>query len=164
MGKRWRRALRFLRRPAREKTLLFESLTLLAWSRLQVRTVPFRWIGKRLGQMHVECFEAVDGAAMGRAREIAWAVNAAATHTWWTSNCLPRAMTAQRMLARRGLPSTVYLGAAKEDPETMIAHAWLRCGDAMLTGGPGHRRYTVVATFANYADDHRWPRGLHHAA
>lgn len=158
MGKRWRRLVRFLRRPARQKLLLFESTTLLAWSRLQVRTVPFKWIGNRLGTMHVECFEEVDDVAMARAREIAWAVNAAARHTWWTSNCLPRAMTAHRMLSRRGLPTTVYLGAAKEDPETMIAHAWLRCGKALLTGGPGHRRYTVVATFASYSDESVWPR------
>jgi hypothetical protein len=136
--------------------LLAEAVALLALSRLQVRTVKFERIASRLGKMHAECFEGVPAEAMALAWQISWAVNAAARHTWWTSNCLPRALAGQRMLARRGLPATVYLGAARDEPETMIAHAWLRCGDGLLTGGPGHRRYTVVATFAHYADTTRW--------
>jgi hypothetical protein len=30
----------------------------------------------------------------------------------------------------------------------MLAHAWLRCGDLYVTGAPQHKRFTVVATFA----------------
>ncbi len=152
MGKLWHRLLRFSRRPLRNKLLLLEAVTLLAVSRLLVLTVPFKWIGGRLGVVYAESIEEVGPEATRQAHEIAWAVNAAANHTYWTSNCLPRAMTAHHMLSRRGLPTTVYPGAAKDDTKGMIAHAWLRCGKHILTGGPGHRRYTVVATFATFAD------------
>jgi len=43
------------------------------------------------------------------------------------------------MLRRRGLSSTLVLGVAK-DREKMEAHAWLVCGDQILTGGIEHER------------------------
>jgi len=58
-----------------------------------------------------------------------------------------RALTARSMLQRRGVSGTIYLGLAKEDG-ALKAHAWLRSGDRMVTGGRGHRAYTQVSSFA----------------
>jgi hypothetical protein len=54
------------------------------------------------------------------------------------------------MLKRRRIAATLYLGVAKkkDQPEQLAAHAWLRCGDAILTGAAGHRQFAVVAVFA----------------
>jgi hypothetical protein len=54
------------------------------------------------------------------------------------------------MLKRRRIAATLYLGVAKKesDPEGLAAHAWLRCGDVILTGAAGHLHFTVVAAFA----------------
>jgi len=50
------------------------------------------------------------------------------------------------MLRRRGIPSTLYLGA---DPARGYdAHTWARVGDLVVTGGPGQDRLTVVSSFA----------------
>jgi hypothetical protein len=54
------------------------------------------------------------------------------------------------MLKRRRIAATLYLGVAKDEnkAEKLAAHAWLRCGDVILTGAHGHRQFTVVAMFS----------------
>lgn len=80
-------------------------------------------------------------------RRVARAIERASRVTPWVSNCLPQAMTAKRMLKKRGLRSTLYLGIARENGEKLSAHAWLRCGQFFVTGGQG-RGFTVVAAFS----------------
>jgi hypothetical protein len=44
----------------------------------------------------------------------------------------------------------LYLGmrrAEANSSESMLAHAWLRTGNYILTGAAGHQSYTVVARF-----------------
>ena len=55
------------------------------------------------------------------------------------------------MLRRRGLPSTLYLGVARdgEAGSGARAHAWLRSGHVVVTGGAGREQFTVVASFAD---------------
>ena len=80
--------------------------------------------------------------------KVTWAIEAARWATPWDSNCLARSLAGKRMLRKRGLASTLYLGVSKSDPKTLIAHAWLRCGERYVAGAPEHERFTVVATFA----------------
>jgi hypothetical protein len=61
---------------------------------------------------------------------------------------LVQALAAKIMLTRRGICSTLYLGAAKAG-EGLAAHAWLRSGSVIVTGGPGRERFTVISTFAD---------------
>ena len=80
--------------------------------------------------------------------KVTWAIEAVRWATPWDSNCLARSIAGKRMLRKRGLASTLYLGVSKSDPKTLIAHAWLRCGERYVAGAPGHEQFTVVATFA----------------
>ena len=78
------------------------------------------------------------------------AVRSAAGWTPWGSVCLPQATAAKWMLKRRNIPATVYLGVMKDEsrPEKLAAHAWVRCGEFILTGAKGHQQYTVVSKFS----------------
>ncbi len=66
----------------------------------------------------------------------------------WESRCLVQAMTAQRLLKKYGLKSTLYLGAGRdpENKEKMAAHAWVRCGTVYVCGGDG-KEYATVGKF-----------------
>jgi hypothetical protein len=75
-------------------------------------------------------------------------VHVAALHTLWESQCLVRAIAALKMLERRRIESTLYLGTAKDERGNMIAHAWLRSGPFYITGAEGMQRFVVVGTFA----------------
>lgn len=64
-------------------------------------------------------------------------------HLPFDSRCLIRSLVLTRMLARRGLTSTVVF-AAKSRP-TFEAHAWVEhCGVALLPTGSGFHRLTEM--------------------
>lgn len=141
-----RQLTRFLRLPAPERRDLAEAVLLCTMAGVLVKLVPFRRLAPRLGRhMAVSPPEAEEGQRTGAAR-VGWAISVAAQHLPWRPVCLPQAITAQWMLRRRGIPSTLYLGA---DPARGYdAHAWVRAGTTIVTGGPREERYTVVSSFA----------------
>jgi len=138
------------RRTSTERVLLLEAFALLAVARLLVLTIPFRWLAVSLGKHMQESAQEMKPAELHRARLIGQAIRSAANNTPWQSFCLPQAVAAQWMLRRRRVAATLYLGVSKDEtkPEKLAAHAWLRCGDIILTGAGGHRQCTVVAAFS----------------
>ncbi len=80
-------------------------------------------------------------------KRVSYAVNQVCQKTKWESKCLVRALTAQRLLAEKGIDSTMYLGCREEDGK-MQAHAWIRCGRMIVTGGNGTANgYAIVEKF-----------------
>jgi len=72
----------------------------------------------------------------------------AANNTPWSSSCLVQALTAQRMLQRRGIPGALHLGTARsEDKNSVCAHAWIQCGDTVVTGSCENRHFAVLSVF-----------------
>ncbi|PKN04109.1 MAG: hypothetical protein CVU74_08570 [Deltaproteobacteria bacterium HGW-Deltaproteobacteria-9] len=138
------------RRNGTERMLLLEAFLLLGAARLGVLILPFRLLAKSLGHHMTEADASIQPADLQLARIIGWAVRSAANYTPWGSVCLPQAVAAKWMIKRRGIPGTLYLGVMKDEtkPEKLAAHAWLRCGQIILTGAKGHRQYTVVSTFS----------------
>lgn len=141
---KWRKRSRI------EQLLLLEAFALLGVARLLVLSVPFRWLAASLGERMRESQPEAAPADLHLARLIGQAVRSAAGNTPWQSVCLPQAVAGQWMLKRRDIAATLYLGVTKESSraEQLAAHAWLRCGDLILTGAAGHRQFTVVATFS----------------
>ncbi|MCB9006957.1 MAG: lasso peptide biosynthesis B2 protein [Ardenticatenaceae bacterium] len=134
-----------------ERGLLLEAAVWLALSRLALLLVPFQRIAPRLGTLHHESASTALPTAEQTAEKVGWAVQAIARRTPWESACLAQAMSAKAMLRRRHLPSTLYLGLAKDASQSLQAHAWLRCGAMILTGEVGHERFTVISSFAEEA-------------
>ena len=79
------------------------------------------------------------------AAEIGRSVVTAAARIPW-STCLTQTLATAAMLRRRSIPSTLYLGIAK-DKNGICAHAWIRCGDVILTGAKGHERFAIISSF-----------------
>ena len=80
-----------------------------------------------------------------QAAHISQIVNRYCDKTAWESKCLVRALTAQKMLSKRNIHSTLYLGCARKEGK-MVAHAWLRVGKLYVTGGNGED-YAMVDKF-----------------
>jgi len=132
-----------------DRGLLLEAVWWLGLARLALLIVPFRWIAPYLGRQKAETGPDLGAHPEEEVLRIGWAVRATARRTPWESTCLAQAIAANRLLRRRGISSTLYLGMAKDERDEWQAHAWLRCGPHVLTGGPGHERFAVVTTFAN---------------
>jgi hypothetical protein len=60
----------------------------------------------------------------------------------------------QRLLARRGLPTTLYYGMIRDEKDGWKAHAWVRCGGIWAIGYQHDREYTVVGTYAKIPENH----------
>ncbi|WP_425436282.1 lasso peptide biosynthesis B2 protein [Paenibacillus rigui] len=129
--------------------LFIEAFGYLAWGRVLI-SVPFAKVAPSLGAAMQETSEAryePDIAVLTRVHD---AIRIASRHTPWDSKCLVRAIAALKMLERRQIESTLYLGIARDDSRQMIAHAWLRSGPFYITGAEEMSRFEVVGTFAKH--------------
>lgn len=136
---------------------MLRVLLMLGAMRLALLVVPFRRLARSLGPADAESPLEVRSEELAEAERLAWAIRAVSRRTPWASTCFPQALTALVLLRRRGIASTLYLGAAiRPDRNGMEAHAWLRCGPLYVTGGAGHLRYGIVARFGGL------PRRPHH--
>lgn len=122
-----------------------EVLFLSAFYRFRILFVPMKKLQKRIGIMNEESAGEESEQHYRQAARISHVVNRICSRTPWESKCLVRALTAQHLLRRRRIPSTLYLGVGKKD-DGMIAHAWLRCGKYFVIGGNGES-YAMVAKF-----------------
>lgn len=118
-------------------------------ARMLILFMPFNKLKNRMGNLKKESHSEVDLASYRIARDISWAVTNASRHTPWESKCLVQALTAQRMMRKKGISTTIYLGVRKDGKNEIIAHAWIRCGSYYLTGGEFREQYAVVAKFTN---------------
>lgn len=134
----------------RDWGLLAEIALLLALSRAAIAFVPFRHIARVLGAAQAET-SAEAHPAEERARRIGRLIRGMARNAPWNCKCLAQAMTGKVMLARRGIPCTLYLGVRSESKAPLQAHAWLRSGAVYVTGGRERGNFAVLATFADEA-------------
>jgi hypothetical protein len=115
---------------------------------IAMRYLHFSSVARWLGKCGAETADQSKSRSEHLAIEIGWAVCAVARRVPWRAKCLTQAVAATLLNRLHGISSTLYLGMAFS-PE-MQAHAWVRCGRRVITGSAGHRRFTVVGTFAGH--------------
>ena len=129
------------------KSIFIEAFFYLAWARI-LKAVPFSKVAPTLGAYMNET--PLNGNESNRVivRNISAAIHIMSRYTFWESQCLVKAIAAMKMLERRQIESTLYLGTAKDEKGKLIAHAWLRSGPFYITGAEVMERFTVVSKFA----------------
>jgi hypothetical protein len=127
--------------------LLLETFIYLGWARLLV-SLPFSRIAPSLGQRMQETTYSPNPSNHVELVNVHNTIQIISGHTLWNSKCLVRAIAGLKMLERRRIESTLYLGTARDETGKMIAHAWLRCGPYYITGSEEMERFTVVGKFA----------------
>jgi hypothetical protein len=123
-------------RTARRRYLR-EATLMLALARLAVHFLPAPWIiaWARRPPRRINRFAAADASA------VSWAVDYIGEKRWMKAVCLPRALAAQAMLRRRGVPCRMCLGVAHAD-QRLAAHAWIELGQEIIVGGAEAPRFT----------------------
>ena len=137
----------FYKLDMKMKWLLIEAYVALGWARYR-KSKDFSKIAPALGEHMVESTNALQTNHLVILRNVSNAIHKMSRYTFWESECLVKAMAGMKMLERRQIESTLYLGTAK-DETGLVAHAWLRSGPFYISGAEGMDRFTVVATFAN---------------
>ncbi|MBO5621979.1 MAG: lasso peptide biosynthesis B2 protein [Butyrivibrio sp.] len=140
------RTYRFIRYNE-HKVITLKAWVLSARYRLQMLYADTSKLKKKWGIPGEESSEDATIEQYRFAKKVSYAVNQVCNKTKWESKCLVRALTAQRLLSEKGIDSTMYLGC-KEENGKMVAHAWIRCGGAYVTGGNGAAEgYAIVERF-----------------
>ena len=122
--------------------LALECTVALAVARLMVLLIPMstlvtqlaRWRGTGSRQSPVA------GAHIQRIGAYVYRMS---RYTPWRSLCLEQALAAHLLLCRRGLPTALHLGVAKQG-DLLTAHAWLECHGVLVTGAQGRARFTPL--------------------
>jgi hypothetical protein len=65
---------------------------------------------------------------------VAYAVPIMGLRVPWRADCVVQALAARRWLARGGIVSSLCIGV-RNDEQGFHAHAWLKVGDRIVTGG-----------------------------
>lgn len=128
--------------------LLCEALAALAIARLAMACLPFRRIAGWLGTPGAESPMTASAEQVSTALRVGWAVGVWGRRVPWDARCLAQALAATGMLRRRGLEGTVSFGARQGTGGGFEAHAWLRFGSEIVTGGGIHEQFKPFTTFA----------------
>ena len=105
----------------------------LALARLAHRTLTPAQICKRnqvLGKDDEQPAFAVSTVEL-----VGWTIPRVANRLPWRADCLIQAAAAQRWLAAKGINSAITIDIKKKPGGEFIAHAWLKFGDHVVTGG-----------------------------
>ncbi len=124
-----------------------EAWCLLHLAKLVILFISFKKIASWMGRLQVE--SAYDMQCSNVSRKIEHAIRRASNYTMHESKCYDQALTAKALLGQSGLPATIYFGLAKDSDSQLLAHAWVRCGERIISGKPDMERYTVVACFGD---------------
>jgi hypothetical protein len=133
-----------------ERWLFVQAVTNLVLARLALRIAPFRVLVRVLGMRAGSSADTYLPGQRDRAELIGWAVRAASTRLPWHSTCLTEALAAAALLRSHGLPGTLSVGVGRGESrgDGMLVHAWLQCGDLVLTGAHERGRFAELTSFA----------------
>lgn len=129
------------------KLLMIEAFIFLGRARI-LKVVPFSKVAPILGEQMEETPFICHERNKIILKQISDATQIMSKYTFWESQCLVKAIAAMKMLERRRIGSTLYLGTARDGNGNLIAHAWLRSGPYYITGFEEMDKFTVVNKFA----------------
>jgi transglutaminase-like putative cysteine protease len=144
----WSDLKRYRRIVPAQRRLLWEAIAFLAIARVAMACVSFRRIARWLGTPGAESSAEVTPEVARTAEAVGWAVSVLGPRVPWDGRCLAQALAAAAMLRRRGVEGTVSFGVREGESTGFMAHAWLRVGSRVVTGGAGHEHYKAFTTFA----------------
>ena len=118
--------------------MLLHATLWLALARIMLLVMPFRKLAALLSRGENAEGSAPDPELLAR---IGNAVGAAAGNVPWRSDCFPQSIAGWMLLKHHGYSSTIHLGVERVGDGELEGHAWLTCGDAVVTGGEGLDRF-----------------------
>ena len=125
---------------------MIEAFIFLARGRY-LKLLPFKKVAPTLGEESVET-SVITSKDEKVIKDVSYALQTMSRYTLWESACMVQAIAATRMLNRRNIETTLYLGIARDIEGKMHAHAWVRSGSIDVTGADVKQNFTVVNKFA----------------
>lgn len=142
-----KKIFKFIKLTLYEKKIFLEVVYYLAASRLLLIFKPFKKIAPALGKQIYDSRCKSKEVNLKEIKTISKMIYIASKSLPWNCKCLVQAITAKAMLSRRNISCTIYFGLAEDNENKLIAHAWVKCHDIVVTGKTGMNRFKVINTF-----------------
>ena len=139
----------FVKMDLKTKGMVMKVYILTGIYRFKMLYIPFSKLAKKIGQQGLESTEVYNEALHDYIKKVRKVVMMTSKNTPWESLCLVQALTAQNLLNKKKISSTLYLGLAKDENNKPIAHAWIKHGGKVVVGEKGMGRFSVVARFGS---------------
>ncbi|WP_235226655.1 lasso peptide biosynthesis B2 protein [Octadecabacter dasysiphoniae] len=145
------------KRSPRHIWLFVRAIILASVESALFTLLPYRFTARRLGYcVDIETANAalqtqtLTASQLEMAKDMRWAINAAAYWAPFNIWCVPRALTAQTLLGSK-VPWIVFIGFEPNKPvfDTPAKHAWMVCGSICVTG---HREAATFQPIAGYLE------------
>ena len=144
-----KRVVKFVALSSQDKRLFLAAFCLSGIIRLVILLLPFRFLAPVLGNSMRESSMEEKDTKLGEAKRVGRMVERVSRYTPWESNCLVQAIVGKVLLRKHGISNTLYLGVKMEEERCLVAHAWLRCAETILTGGQVYKKFSVVGKFSD---------------
>lgn len=131
------------------KLMVLYTLVLTGYYRFVILFIPFKKLALRMGTLGRENLIEPDEKMLPYIKSVRKTVMLVSKNTPWESLCFVQALTAQKLLQRKHISNTVYLGLAKDDDNKPIAHAWIKSGEKIVVGEKGAHKFSVIAKFGS---------------
>jgi len=141
------RIVRFIKLDRYERRLFLSACFVSVKCYLITLVYPIRKYAYKLGEKSLESPLILSKDQEENIVKVRRAIIRVNRYTPWKKTCFTKAFTAKILLSRINISSTLYLGVSKDASNNLIAHAWLRCGDQIITGREQMSKYTAVAFF-----------------
>lgn len=144
---------KFIQLKPEERSLFFEAYFTLIWVRILLIFTSFKFLSRKLDivDLHLSP-EVINEKQMKNVKKISKSIKQASNYVLGTSTCLVQSVSVQKMLKKRSLQGSLYVGVSKDD--VMIhAHAWIQCNDEIVIGEYRHDTYKVMLMYTWKVDD-----------
>lgn len=132
--------------PVQTYLFFLEAWIMLSFAKIILLYVPFRKIAPRLKSNFRQPAKKV--GVIRYCEEIAYAVRRAGRYIPWRTRCFEQAIAGKMMLNRRNLDSELYIGVCKKEKAVgIVAHAWLKSGGRIITGGTDLEKFSIISVF-----------------
>lgn len=146
-----RKIVLFLKLDNKRKLIFLEAFYFLGWARIRkagkFSSLAFS-LGEHMRVTNENVPENID--EVYELKRISEVLKVVSKYTIWQSVCFEQAVAAMKMLERRKIESTVYFGTARDEKGNFVAHAWLRSGPFIITGGEVKDQFTIVSMYAKF--------------
>lgn len=130
--------------PVDQKLLFLEAIYYAIFFRIISKCTPFKYWQKILGKTRKEIIANFDETQRPVVQMVFRAMRRSSVYLPIKENCLVDAFVVKKMLSKRNIRCTLYLGITKKDGSALKAHAWLKCGNEIITGHKGVQQFKVV--------------------
>jgi uncharacterized membrane protein YbjE (DUF340 family) len=130
-----------------EREILNRTFIWLIYAIILVRMIPLKWFSNLLGVFNKEIKFDVNNDQLHLITVVQRNIRRLKKRIPWDAKCFEEAIAAKKVLEKNNLKTTIYLGVAKKDERSLIAHAWLKSGNVFITGKKGHKTHTIVGFY-----------------